>query len=59
VNTRHGEAARQVAAAAARRRADLERWKETYRRIIETKVHSDEEEQARRECLMLLEQARP
>lgn len=52
------ERARQLSLA-ARRRADLERWRETYRRIVETKVHSDEEEQARRECLMLLEQARP
>ena len=58
MNTRQLERARQLSLA-ARRRSDYERWRETYRRIIETKVHSDEEEQARRECLMLLEQARP
>lgn len=44
---------------AARRRADLERWRETYQRIIATPARTDDEAVAKAECLELLKQARP
>ncbi|HOW76635.1 MAG TPA: hypothetical protein P5102_02840 [Candidatus Competibacteraceae bacterium] len=54
----HLERARQQVNA-ARRRADLERWRETYRRIAATPARNDEEQLAKHQCLELMEQARP
>jgi len=58
MNALHLERARQLAAA-ARRRADLERWRETLRLIQSVKPRSDEERQAQIEALELLAAARP
>ena len=54
----HLERARQLSLA-ARRRADLERWRETFEAITRVKPRSDEERQAQHEAMLLLEQAKP
>ena len=45
--------------AAARRRAELARWLESYERIVAVRPRCDEEREARHEALALMEQARP
>lgn len=45
--------------AAARRRADYERWSEAYQRILHTRTRSDEERIAKHQALALMESARP
>lgn len=58
VNTRQLELAR-LDAHAARRRAELARWLETFERMLAVKPRNDEERQAQYEALELLRAARP
>lgn len=47
------------AAAAARRRAALARWKEAYERIVAIRPRCEGERQAQVQALVLMERARP
>ena len=49
-NSRHLERARQLASA-SRRRADLERWRETFNRLLATPTRSADERLAKHEAL--------
>lgn len=58
MNHRILEKARQLNAA-SRRRADLERWRETFDRLVRTPARTDTEALAKFQALALMEQARP
>jgi hypothetical protein len=58
MNAQHLERAK-LLANAARRRADIERWRETYQRILTTPGRTPDEAVAKHQALELLERARP